>query len=60
MPTVTIGGFSAPVLFSGIAPGTGSEYQINTTVPAGVPAGTSVPVTIAFGSSSDTVTIAVQ
>jgi uncharacterized protein (TIGR03437 family) len=59
-PSVTIGGISAPVLFSGIAPGTAAEYQINTTIPAGVQPGDSVPVVVTFGNSSDTVTIAVQ
>jgi uncharacterized protein (TIGR03437 family) len=59
-PTVTIGGVSATVAFSGIAPGTAAEYQINTTIPTGVASGDSVPVVITFGNSSDTVTIAVQ
>jgi uncharacterized protein (TIGR03437 family) len=59
-PTVTIGGLSAPVSFSGIAPGTAAEYQINTTIPNGVQAGDSVPVVVTFGSISDTVTISVQ
>jgi uncharacterized protein (TIGR03437 family) len=62
MPTVKIGGLSAPVLggAAAIAPGTGSEYQLNATIPAGVQPGDSVPVVITFGSSSDTVTISVQ
>jgi len=51
---------SAPVLFSGIAPGTAAEYQINTTIPTGVQPGDSVPVVVTFGNTSDTVTIAVQ
>ncbi|MEO7145239.1 MAG: SGNH/GDSL hydrolase family protein [Bryobacteraceae bacterium] len=59
-PTVTIGGVSAPVAFSGIAPGSAAEYQINTTIPAGVQSGDSVPVVVTFGSHSDTVTIAIQ
>ncbi|MGD1090496.1 MAG: hypothetical protein ABSB35_00735 [Bryobacteraceae bacterium] len=59
MPTVTIGGLSAPVA-AAIAPGTGSEYQINTTIPAGVQAGDKVPVVVTIGNSSDTVTIAVN
>jgi uncharacterized protein (TIGR03437 family) len=59
-PTVTIGGISAPVAFSGIAPGNAAEYQINTTIPMGVQSGNSVPVVVTFGSTSDTVTIAVQ
>jgi uncharacterized protein (TIGR03437 family) len=62
-PVVTIGGVTVPasqVTFSGIAPGTAWEYQINTTIPAGVATGDSVPVVVTFGSSSDTVTISVQ
>ncbi len=62
-PIVTIGGVTVPaasVTFSGIAPGTASEYQINATIPAGVATGDSVPVVVTFGGSSDTVTISVQ
>jgi thermolabile hemolysin len=59
-PTVTIGGVTATVGFSGIAPGTAAEYQINTMIPAGVQAGDSVPVVVKLGASTDTVTIAVQ
>jgi uncharacterized protein (TIGR03437 family) len=55
-----IGGIAAQVGFSGIAPGTAAEYQLNTTIPAGVQPGESVPVVIAMGDSSDTVTIAIQ
>jgi uncharacterized protein (TIGR03437 family) len=51
MPMVTIGGVAAPVAFSGIAPGTAAEYQINTTIPSGVQPGNSVPVVVTFGSS---------
>lgn len=58
-PTITIGGIPATVGFSGIAPGTASEYQLNTTIPTGVQPGNSVPVVITMGGSSDTVTIAV-
>ncbi len=59
-PALKIGGLDAPVLFSGISPGTAAEYQINTVIPAGVTPGDDVPVVLSFGSSSDTVTIAVQ
>lgn len=58
-PSITIGGLPATVDFSGIAPGTASEYQINTSIPADVQTGDAVPVTITM-SSSDTVTIAVK
>ena len=59
-PTITIGGLPATVSFSGIAPGTGSEYQLNTTIPAGVQPGDDVPIVITMGNSTDTVTLAVQ
>jgi uncharacterized protein (TIGR03437 family) len=59
-PTLTIGGIAAPVGFSGIAPGTASEYQINTTIPAGVQSGDDIPIVITMGSSTDTVTLAVK
>ena len=59
-PTLTIDGLPAAVQFSGVAPGTAAEYQINTVIPAAVRPGDSVPVVITFPNSSDTVTIAVQ
>jgi uncharacterized protein (TIGR03437 family) len=60
-PSVTIGGYAVSnILFSGIAPGTASEYQLNVTIPMGVPAGNDVPMVITMGGSTDTVTIAVQ
>jgi uncharacterized protein (TIGR03437 family) len=59
-PTVTIGGVTAAVSFSGLAPGYVGEYQINAQVPAGVAAGNAVPVVISIGGAlSNTVTIAV-
>jgi uncharacterized protein (TIGR03437 family) len=60
MPTLTIGGIPAPIQFSGIAPGTAAEYQLNTQIPAGTPPGDSISVVVTFPNSSDTVTIAVQ
>lgn len=60
MPIVTIGGASATVLFSGLAPGTVGEYQVNARVPSNSQLGDSVPVSISIGGvSSNTVTIAV-
>jgi uncharacterized protein (TIGR03437 family) len=60
-PTVTIGGVTANVSFSGLAPGYVGLYQVNALVPAGVAAGSAVPVAISMGDvSSNTVTIAVQ
>jgi uncharacterized protein (TIGR03437 family) len=59
-PSITIGGLPATAAFSGIAPGTASEYQINTTIPASVQSGDDVPIVITVGNSTDTVTIAVK
>jgi len=60
IPTITIGGIPTIPAFSGIAPGTASEYQLNTTIPTGVTPGDDVPIVLTFGNSSDTFTIAVQ
>jgi uncharacterized protein (TIGR03437 family) len=60
-PTVMIGGAQADVLFSGLAPGSVGEYQVNVLVPAGSSKGAAVSVVIAIGgATSNTVTIAVQ
>lgn len=47
-PVVTIGGQSATVVFSGLAPGIVGEYQVNVQVPAGISAGNQ-PITISIG-----------
>jgi uncharacterized protein (TIGR03437 family) len=73
MPSATIGGAQAQVLFSGLAPGTVGIYQVNALVPPASAKGEAVPVTISFGpfqasngsfyagnAVSNTVTIAVQ
>lgn len=60
-PTVTIGGTTATVLFSGLAPGYVGLYQINAQVPAMVASGTAVPIVISIGgATSNAATIAVQ
>ncbi len=48
LPTVTIGGLNAPVLFSGMTPQTVGLYQINVTVPANAPTGLQ-PITVSIG-----------
>ena len=50
-PSVTIGGASATVSFSGLAPGFVGLYQINAVVPSGI-AGGNQPVVISIGGSS--------
>jgi len=60
-PTVTIGGKTAAVQFSGLAPGFVGLWQINAVVPAEVTPGNAVSLSItAGGQTSNTVTIAVQ
>jgi hexosaminidase len=59
-PTVLIGGATAGVQFSGLAPGLVGAYQVNAVVPSGSATGDAVPVTISIGGFvSNTVTIAV-
>lgn len=61
VPSVTIGGVSAPVSFSGLAPGFLGLYQVNATLPAGAPTGSAVAVSLSIGgATSNTVTIAVE
>ncbi len=61
LPTVTIGGASAQVTYSGLAPGFAGLYQVNVVVPAGAPSGGSVDVILSIGGvPSNTVTVAVQ
>jgi uncharacterized protein (TIGR03437 family) len=61
VPTVTIGGAPAAVLFSGLTPGTVGLYQVNAQVPATSAKGPAVPVVISIGGrTSNIVTIAVQ
>jgi hypothetical protein len=60
-PQVSVGGLLAKVLFFGDAPGYPGYFQVNFQVPAGVMAGSSVPVVLSYiGRSSNTVMIGVQ
>ena len=60
-PLVTIGHAQATVLFSGLAPGSVGEYQVNARVPANVSVGAAVPVVISVqGVNSNAATIAVH
>jgi uncharacterized protein (TIGR03437 family) len=60
-PRVLIGGKSARLSFSGLAPGFAGLYQVNAVVPDGVVSGDEVPVMLIMaGQTSATVTIAVR
>ena len=60
-PLVTVGGESATVQFSGLAPYMLGVFQINILIPDGAPAGNAVPVVLSIGGvPSNTVMIAVQ
>jgi len=50
--TVSIGGQSAGVQFAGLAPGFVGLYQVNTSVPAGVTPGDSVPLTLSVAGQT--------
>jgi len=59
LPTVTVGGVAASVLFAGIPNGQVGVYQVNFVVPAGVQGTVPLVITVGNGfSSSNTVTIA--
>jgi uncharacterized protein (TIGR03437 family) len=59
--SVSIGGVSAPAIFSGLSPGFVGLYQVNVQVPLNAPVGNAVPVVLSIGgAASNTVTIAVQ
>ena len=58
---VTIGGVTAAVSYTGLAPGFVGLYQVNVTVPAGVASSNSVAVVVSMnGAMSNTVTMAIQ
>ena len=59
VPTVTIGGSSAPLQFSGMTPGLVGLYQVNVQVPAGASSGTQ-PLNLGIGGASASVNVVVQ
>lgn len=59
-PVVRIGAQNAQVLFSGLAPGSAGEYQINAVVPAGISAGTQTVIFEIGGQTSQPASITVN
>ena len=58
---VAVGSTFAAVPFSGLAPGFIGLWQINVTLPQGVPTGSAVPMKVIInGSSSNIVTVAIR
>jgi uncharacterized protein (TIGR03437 family) len=61
LPIVTIGGASAQVTYSGLAPGFAGLYQVNAVIPGSAPSGSGVSLALSMGGVlSNTVTIAIQ
>jgi uncharacterized protein (TIGR03437 family) len=61
LASVTIGGATANVSFSGLAPGYVGLYQVNAQVPTGLAVNNATPVVVSMGGViSNTVTMAVQ
>ncbi|HKX26826.1 MAG TPA: hypothetical protein VJ302_03955 [Blastocatellia bacterium] len=62
LPTVTVGGKPATVLFSGLAPGFVGLWQINIQLAPDTPTGNTVPVVVNYDGQSTRagVTVAVQ
>jgi uncharacterized protein (TIGR03437 family) len=59
-PDVFIGYKSAPVLFSGLAPGWIGLWQLNVAVPPDAPAGTAVPLIVNRGITSNVLYLVVE
>ena len=55
--TVTFGNVTVAAGFAGLTPGEIGLYQINTTIPTGVPTGNQVPITISAGGASSSAKI---
>jgi len=58
-PNVILGGVGLDVQFAGLAPGSVGLYQINATLPKNVPPGLDIPLVIAQGGSSTTLSVRV-
>jgi uncharacterized protein (TIGR03437 family) len=59
IPNVSLGGKALSVYWAGLVPGYVGLYQINATVPFGVPLGLDIPLVIEQGGSSTTLSVRV-
>ncbi len=57
-PSVTVGGVNAPVVYSGLSPGSVGYYQIRVRIPAGGQRGTNVPVKLSIGGVASNIVLA--
>jgi uncharacterized protein (TIGR03437 family) len=57
--SVTLGGVPLNVLYSGLVPGEVGVYQVNASVPSGVPQGMDIPLVVAQGGSSTALSVRV-
>ena len=58
-PRVLLGGQELPIEFAGLTPGQVGVYQINARVPASVPTGLEIPLSIQQGSVTTSVIVRV-
>jgi uncharacterized protein (TIGR03437 family) len=58
-PTLTLGSTALSVSYAGLAPGQVGLYQINASVPTGVPLGMDVPLVISQGGASTSLDVRV-
>jgi uncharacterized protein (TIGR03437 family) len=58
-PQITLGGVALPVSYAGMTPGEVGVYQINVTVPGGVPQGLQIPLVISQASAATSVPVRV-
>jgi len=58
-PSVTLGGVPLNVLYAGLAPGEVGVYLINVAVPPKIPQGMDVPLVVAQGGASTSLTLRV-
>jgi uncharacterized protein (TIGR03437 family) len=57
--SVTLGGVPLNVLYAGLVPGEVGVYQVNASVPAGVPQGMDIPLVVAQAGSSTALSVRV-